>query len=198
MTTAAIDPELLHRGGLALDVDGPRATIRLARPEVLNAQMPATWEALRSIGDALPDEVRVVVVRGEGRAFSAGLDKRFFTAHEIDGTPGIAGIALTIGMAVDANFLIFERIREELVRGKTVRTAVNEGFDHAFSAIIDTHATTALTALVLYQIGTGPVQGFAVALLAGLAASLVSAVFVVRTLFLLWLDRSRGAQTLSI
>jgi preprotein translocase subunit SecD len=101
-------------------------------------------------------------------------------------------------MAVDANFLIFERIREELVRGKTVRTAVNEGFDHAFSAIIDTHATTALTALVLYQIGTGPVRGFAVALLAGITASLFSAVFVVRTLFLIWLNRTRGALTLSI
>lgn len=112
--------------------------------------------------------------------------------------PGIAGFVLSIGMAVDANFLIFERIREELVRGKTVRTAVNEGFDHALSAIIDTHATTALTALVLYQIGTGPVRGFAVALLAGIAASLFSAVFVVRTLFLIWLNRTRGALTLSI
>jgi preprotein translocase subunit SecD len=112
--------------------------------------------------------------------------------------PGIAGFVLSIGMAVDANFLIFERIREELARGKTVRTAIGEGFDHAFSAIIDTHVTTALTALILYQIGTGPVRGFAVALIAGIVASLFSAVFVVRTLFLLWLSRSRGAQTLSI
>jgi preprotein translocase subunit SecD len=112
--------------------------------------------------------------------------------------PGIAGFVLSIGMAVDANFLIFERIREELARGKTVRTAINEGFDHAFSAIIDTHVTTALTALILYQIGTGPVRGFAVTLIAGIVASLFTAVFVVRTLFLLWLSRSRGAQTLSI
>ena len=112
--------------------------------------------------------------------------------------PGIAGFVLSIGMAVDANFLIFERIREELARGKTVRTAINEGFDHAFSAIIDTHVTTALTALVLYQIGTGPVRGFAVTLIAGIVASLFTAVFVVRTLFLIWLSRSRGAQTLSI
>jgi len=112
--------------------------------------------------------------------------------------PGIAGFVLSIGMAVDANFLIFERIREELDRGKTVRTAINEGFDHAFSAIIDTHVTTALTALILYQIGTGPVRGFAVTLIAGIVASLFTAVFVVRTLFLLWLSRSRGAQTLSI
>jgi preprotein translocase subunit SecD len=112
--------------------------------------------------------------------------------------PGIAGFVLSIGMAVDANFLIFERIREELERGKTVRTAINEGFAHAFSAIIDTHVTTALTALILYQIGTGPVRGFAVTLIAGIIASLFTAVFVVRTLFLLWLSRSRGAQTLSI
>ena len=112
--------------------------------------------------------------------------------------PGIAGFVLSIGMAVDANFLIFERTREELARGKTVRTAINEGFDHALSAIIDTHATTALTALILYQVGTGPVRGFAVTLIAGIAASLFTAVFFVRTLFLIWLNRSRGAQTLSI
>ncbi|MDQ3520339.1 MAG: protein translocase subunit SecD, partial [Gemmatimonadota bacterium] len=112
--------------------------------------------------------------------------------------PGLAGFVLSIGMAVDANFLIFERIREELVSGKTVRRAIDEGFDHAWSAIVDTHVTTALTAAILHQFGTGPVQGFAVALLAGLAASMVSAIFVVRTLFLLWLHRSRSAQPLSI
>ena len=112
--------------------------------------------------------------------------------------PGLAGFVLSIGMAVDANFLIFERIREEIVRGKTIRTAINEGFDHAWSAIVDTHVTTALTAAILYQFGTGPVRGFAVALLAGLAASMVSAIFVVRTLFLLWLDRTRASQPLSI
>ena len=112
--------------------------------------------------------------------------------------PGLAGFVLSIGMAVDANFLIFERIREELARGKTVRTAVNEGFDRAWSAIVDTHVTTALTAAILYQFGTGPVQGFAVALLAGLASSMVSAIFVVRTLFMLWLDRNKTQQVLSI
>jgi preprotein translocase subunit SecD len=112
--------------------------------------------------------------------------------------PGLAGFVLSIGMAVDANFLIFERIREELERGKTVRTAVNEGFDRAWTAIVDTHVTTSLTAAILYQFGTGPVRGFAVALLAGLAASLVSAIFVVRTLFMLWLDRNRTTETLSI
>lgn len=112
--------------------------------------------------------------------------------------PGIAGFVLSIGMAVDANFLIFERIREEIERGKTIRTAIDEGFNHAWSAIVDTHVTTALTAAILYQFGTGPVQGFAVALLAGLAASMVSAIFVVRTLFLVWLNRTRGVAPLSI
>jgi preprotein translocase subunit SecD len=112
--------------------------------------------------------------------------------------PGIAGFVLSIGMAVDANFLIFERIREEMDRGKTIRTAIDEGFSHAWSAIVDTHVTTALTAAILYQFGTGPVQGFAVALLAGLAASMVSAIFVVRTLFLIWLNRTRGTAPLSI
>jgi preprotein translocase subunit SecD len=112
--------------------------------------------------------------------------------------PGLAGFVLSIGMAVDANFLIFERIREELERGKTVRTAIDEGFNHAWSAIVDTHVTTALTAAILYQFGTGPVRGFAVALLAGIASSLVSAIFVVRTLYMLWLSRNRNTQTLSI
>jgi preprotein translocase subunit SecD len=113
--------------------------------------------------------------------------------------PGIAGFILSIGMAVDANFLQFERIREELDRGKTVRTAIDEGFRNSFSAIIDTHVTTALTGAVLYQYGTGPVQGFAVTLVAGVVSSILSSVFVVRTLFLLWLSRqNRSAQTLSI
>jgi len=79
-----------------------------------------------------------------------------------------------------------------------VRTAVDEGFKNSFAAIVDTHVTTALTAAVLYQYGTGPVKGFAVTLIAGVASSMVSAVFVVRTLFLVWLSRKRGAQTLSI
>ncbi|HEX3157786.1 MAG TPA: protein translocase subunit SecD [Gemmatimonadaceae bacterium] len=113
--------------------------------------------------------------------------------------PGIAGFLLSIGMAVDANFLQFERIREELDQGKSTRLAVDEGFKHSLSAIIDTHMTTALTALVLYQFGTGPVRGFAVTLVAGVAASMITAVFVVRTLFMVWLSRPRAAtQPLSI
>ena len=112
--------------------------------------------------------------------------------------PGLAGFVLSVGIAVDANVLIFERIREELARGKTIRTAIDEGFRHALTAIVDTSVTTILTAAVLYQYGTGPVQGFAVTLIAGITASLFTAIFVVRTFYLLWLSRSRGAQTLSI
>jgi preprotein translocase subunit SecD len=112
--------------------------------------------------------------------------------------PGLAGFVLSIGIAVDANVLIFERIREELDRGKTVRTAIEEGFYHARTAIIDSNVSTILTAAVLYQYGTGPVKGFAVTLIAGIVASMVTSMFVVRTFYLLWLNRSRGAQTLSI
>ena len=112
--------------------------------------------------------------------------------------PGLAGFVLSIGIAVDANVLIFERIREELDRGKTVRTAIDEGFFHARSAIVDSNVTTILTAAVLYQYGSGPVKGFAVTLIAGIVASMITSMFVVRTFFLLWLNRSRGTQTLSI
>jgi preprotein translocase subunit SecD len=112
--------------------------------------------------------------------------------------PGLAGFVLSIGIAVDANVLIFERIREELDHGKSVRLSIDEGFRHALSAIIDTSATTILSGMVLYQYGTGPVRGFAVTLVAGLIASLFTALFVSKTFFLLWLNRSRGVQTLSI
>ena len=112
--------------------------------------------------------------------------------------PGLAGLVLSIGMAVDSNVLIFERIREELDRGKTVGTAISEGFDHAFSAIFDTTAVAILTSMVLYQYGTGPVRGFALTLIAGLVAGMFTSIFVVRTFFLLWHYRSRGAQTVSI
>lgn len=112
--------------------------------------------------------------------------------------PGIAGMVLSVGIAVDANVLIFERIREEMARGKTVRASIDEGFRHAMSAIVDSNVSTALTAAVLYGIGTGPVKGFAVTLICGIAASMVSAIFVVRTFYLLWLNRTRGARPLSI
>jgi preprotein translocase subunit SecD len=112
--------------------------------------------------------------------------------------PGLAGMVLSIGIAVDANVLIFERIREELAAGKTVRLAVDEGFQHAMSAIIDSNVTTVLTALFLFQFGTGPVKGFAVTLILGIAASMVTAIFVTRTMFMIWLDRKPTMATLSI
>ncbi len=112
--------------------------------------------------------------------------------------PGLAGFVLSIGMAVDSNVLIFERIREELQHGKTLRTSIDEGFRHAMSAIIDSNAATALTALILYEVGTGPVQGFAITLLIGIAASFVSAIFVVRTFYMIWLQRRPDMVTLSI
>src|SRR4029450_152827 len=89
--------------------------------------------------------------------------------------PGIAGIALTIGMAVDTNILIFERIREELRVGKTVGGAIEAGFSRAFRTIIDTHVTVLVTAAILYNFGTGPVKGFAVSLFVGLSGSLFTA-----------------------
>ena len=112
--------------------------------------------------------------------------------------PGLAGFALSIGMAVDANVLIFERIREELALGKSVRLAVDEGFKHAMSAIIDSNITTALTAFILYLVGTGPVQGFAITLMIGIFASMLSAVFVTRTFFLIWLQQRPDMTTVSI
>ena len=109
--------------------------------------------------------------------------------------PGIAGIALTIGMAVDTNILIFERIREELKVGKTPRSAIEAGFRRAFTIVVDTHATVLVTAVILYNFGTGPVRGFAVSLFVGLAASLFSAYFFSRLLFdLLYGRRQKVAQ----
>ena len=112
--------------------------------------------------------------------------------------PGLAGLILSIGIAVDANVLIFERIREELALGKTVRLAVDEGFKHAMPAIIDSNLTTVLTAMFLFQFGTGPVQGFAVTLIIGILASLITAVFLTRTMYMMWLQRRPDAKTLSI
>jgi preprotein translocase subunit SecD len=112
--------------------------------------------------------------------------------------PGIAGIALTIGMAVDTNVLIFERIREELRVGKTVRSAIEAGFARALRTIIDTHLTVMVTAAILYNFGTGPVKGFAVSLFLGLAASLFTAYFFTRLLFdIIYMGRRR-VQAISI
>jgi preprotein translocase subunit SecD len=113
--------------------------------------------------------------------------------------PGIAGVILSLGMAVDSNVLIFERIREELRTGKTVSSAVAAGFDRAFTTIIDTHVTTIVAALFLFVFGTGPIRGFAVTLVLSLIANLFSAVYVSRTIFIWLLSRKRTrAETLSI
>lgn len=108
--------------------------------------------------------------------------------------PGIAGIILTVGMSVDANVLIFERVREELRTGKTIRAAIDAGYKRALLAIVDSHVTTLITAAVLFQFGTGPVKGFAVSLSLGVAISLFTAVVITRVIF----DIRKGYRTLSI
>jgi preprotein translocase subunit SecD len=108
--------------------------------------------------------------------------------------PGIAGIALTIGIAVDANVLIYERIREELRLGKTPRAAVETGYGRATITIMDANVTSLIAALVLYQFGTGPVKGFAVTLGIGLVANLFTAIFVTRVIFDYLLTERRVKQ----
>ncbi len=112
--------------------------------------------------------------------------------------PGIAGLILGIGMAVDSNVLIFERMREELRAGRDVAKAVTMGFDRAFITIIDTHVTTILSAIILYLYGSGPIRGFAVTLILGLLINLFSAVFVSRTIFKWLLERNPELKKLSI
>ena len=111
--------------------------------------------------------------------------------------PGIAGLILTVGMAVDANVIIFERIREELVKGKTPRSAIDSGYSRAITTIIDANVTTILAALVLMQFGTGPIRGFAVVLFWGIATSMFTAIFTTRTIFNL-ISAKRNLKTLSI
>ena len=110
--------------------------------------------------------------------------------------PGIAGIILAIGMAVDANVLIFERMKEELALGKGVISAVSQGFSRAFSAIFDSNLTTIISAVFLFQFGTGPIRGYAVTLTISLAANLFTAVFISHLLFDLTVKKS--AKKLSI
>jgi preprotein translocase subunit SecD len=130
--------------------------------------------------------LNVVLLFGGLAAFDAALT-----------LPGIAGVILTIGMAVDANVLVFERIREELRAGRTVRSAVDLGFERALSSIVDSNVTTLIAAVFLFQFGTGPIRGFAVTLTIGLLASMFTAVFVSRWLFDVVLSRLR-LQRLSI
>src|SRR6516164_6092655 len=112
--------------------------------------------------------------------------------------PGIAGVILTVGMGVDSNVLIFERIREELRHGKTPPQAVDQGFKHAWVTIIDTHVTTIVSAIILFLFGTGPVKGFAVTLSFGLFANLFTSVFVSRVIFDWVLSRHQRGEALSI
>lgn len=112
--------------------------------------------------------------------------------------PGIAGVILTVGMGVDSNVLIFERIREELRFGKAVGAAVAGGFEHAFKTIIDTHVTTVVSAMILFTFGTGPIRGFAVTLTIGLLANLFTSVFVSRAIFDWVLTRREKGAALSI
>jgi preprotein translocase subunit SecD len=112
--------------------------------------------------------------------------------------PGLAAFVLSIGIAVDANVLINERIREELAHNKTLRAALDAGFQHAMPAIVDSNLSTILTALFLFQFGTGPVKGFAITLVLGILASFLSAVFVTRTFFLIWIQRRPAMKELSI
>jgi preprotein translocase subunit SecD len=112
--------------------------------------------------------------------------------------PGIAGIVLTIGMGVDSNVLIFERIREELRSGKAVRTAIDAGYDKALLTIIDSHVTTLITGVALFLFGTGPIKGFAVTLCLGIAINLFTALVGTKVIFDLWYRRQPKAQTLSI
>jgi preprotein translocase subunit SecD len=112
--------------------------------------------------------------------------------------PGIAGVILTVGMGVDSNVLIFERIREELRNGKTPPSAVDQGFSHAWITIVDTHVTTIVSAAILFIFGTGPVRGFATTLVFGLLANLFTAVFVSRMIFDWVLSRKKVGDPLSI
>jgi preprotein translocase subunit SecD len=111
--------------------------------------------------------------------------------------PGIAGLVLTVGMAIDGNVMIFERIREELRHGKTPRAAIRAGFSRALPPILDGHITTMITALVLYEYGTGPIRGFAVTLALGLLATVFQALVINRMLFALY-PGDRPVATLSI
>jgi preprotein translocase subunit SecD len=141
---------------------------------------------LTGLNAVLALALNVVLLFGGLAAFNATLT-----------LPGIAGVILTIGMAVDANVLVFERVREELRAGRTVRSAVDLGFEKALSAIVDSNVTTLIAAAFLFQFGTGPIRGFAVTLTIGLLASMFTAVFVSRWMFDLVLSRFR-VQRLSI
>ena len=108
--------------------------------------------------------------------------------------PGIAGIILTMGMAVDANVLIYERVREELMSGKTPAHAIKAGFERAFITIFDSNITTVFSGIALYQFGTGPVRGFALTLIIGIAVSMFTALYMSRAIFDLYLAKAMPKQ----
>jgi preprotein translocase subunit SecD len=112
--------------------------------------------------------------------------------------PGIAGFILTIGLGVDSNVLIFERIKEELAAQRGVRASINAGFSRVFLTLLDTHVASLISAAFLFQFGTGPIRGFATTLSIGLLANLFTAIFVSKTLFELALARRQQVSTLSI
>ena len=109
--------------------------------------------------------------------------------------PGIAGIVLSIGMAVDANVLIFERIKEEIRNGKTIRSSINQGFDRALTSVLDSNVTTLIAGSVLYYFGIGPIKGFGVTLIIGIIASMITSVFVTKYLLRLTIDISNTENT---
>lgn len=108
--------------------------------------------------------------------------------------PGIAGIVLTIGLSVDANILIFERIREEMAAGKGLRLAISDGYKHAYSSIIDSNVTTLILGIILYTFGSGPIQGFATTLIIGILSSLFCAIFITRMIFEKWLAKNKDIK----
>jgi preprotein translocase subunit SecD len=105
--------------------------------------------------------------------------------------PGMAGLILTLGMAVDTNVLIFERIREELNSGKPLRTCIDIGYKKAFSAIIDSHITSVITGIILYEFGTGPIQGFALTLLIGVVVNLFTAIVITHFIFDILVEKGK-------
>lgn len=132
MADSSVDPDLVERGHVRLTVHGARATVVLDRPDRLNAQTPHTWEALREIGRNLDPEVRVVVVRAEGRSFSAGLDRRLFGVHEVDGAPGLPALASRQTEQADAEIAAFQQGFSWLREPDRVTIAAVQG--HAIGA----------------------------------------------------------------
>ncbi len=200
---AAQDLALVLRAG-ALPVQLKVAEVRQIGPSL---GQDSVRDGIRAglIAIALVVVIMVVYYRFSGMLAVGGLALYvLYTLAALAGfdavltLPGLAGFVLSIGIAVDANVLIFERIREELDHGKTPRLAIDDGFRFAMTAIVDSNVSTALTAAVLYTYGTGPVKGFAVTLIAGILASMVTAIFVVRTFYMIWLSRVRAPQTISI